>query len=282
MPSLTNAMESDQRKKIGELNKLASTIIQDPLYSNQIHRFIDILVNLDLSESNELYIETVIRCLAKIFNFYIDSREFVLSKKTDSESESINSYKSHLIQWFDLVQEELLKIVRNEDEIKFSENIQKLALTTLIKFLEEEGNYQFYRGCIMVIDAILFTGKFPFRSVQNVDEYSFPSQLLSKIIKALISESTYNQELISVYTLYYQYDDFIHFTLQALIEVIDSYKRTNNSSVMQNIIDFIFPIRLITPTDLLPKSLQAEIKLKKRKRSKGVTGEQNYWMRLCD
>ncbi|KAJ6224950.1 hypothetical protein RDWZM_003495 [Blomia tropicalis] len=51
---------------------------------------------------------------------------------------------------------------------------------------------------------------------------------------------------------------------------------------MQNIIDFIFPIRLIPPTDLLPKSLQTEIKVKKKKRQKtGITGEHKTWIRLC-
>lgn len=92
----------------------------------------------------------------------------------------------------------------------------------------------------------------------------------------------YNQELISVYANYYQYDDFIHYTMEVLVEVIESYKRTDNSSVMQNIIDFIFPIRLIAPKDLLPKSLQAMLKTKKRKRTKGPTGEHKTWMRLCE
>lgn len=132
-------MEDDKRSQIAELNKLASTIIQDPIYSNQIIRFIDALVNLEESNADDSYIETVIRSVAKIFNFFIDSREWVLSKDTDSESEAINSYKLHLIGWYDLVIDELLKIVRNDRKTKFSLNVQKLALTTLIKFLEEEG-----------------------------------------------------------------------------------------------------------------------------------------------
>lgn len=138
MPPSTT-MENDKRSQIAELNKLASTIIQDPIHSNQIIRFIDALANLENSNAEDSYIETLIRCVAKIFNFFIDSREWVLSNDTDSESKAINSYKSYLIGWYDIVIDELLKIVSNEGKAKFSLNIQKLALTTLIKFVEEEG-----------------------------------------------------------------------------------------------------------------------------------------------
>lgn len=130
---------------------------------------------------------------------------------------------------------------------------------------------------------LLFAGKFPFRPASSEEEFNFPSHLLLKIIKSLLSESTYNQELIAEFAKYYQYDDVIHFTLKALLELIDSYQQSDNSFITQNIVDFIFPIRLITPKDLLPKSLRAESKPKKRKRSKGdLTGEHKNWMRLCE
>ncbi|XP_017487365.1 PREDICTED: nucleolar complex protein 4 homolog B-like [Rhagoletis zephyria] len=260
-------MENDKRSQIAELNKLASTIIQDPIHSNQIIRFIDALANLKNSNAEDSYIETLIRCVAKIFNFFIDSREWVLSNDTDSESKAINSYKSYLIGWYDIVIDELLKIVSNEGKAKFSLNIQKLALTTLIKFVEEEG-------------------KFPFRPASTEQEFNFPSQFFSAIIRSLLSETTYNQELIAEFVKYYQYDDVIHFTLKALLEQIDSYQQTDNSFIAQNIVDLIFPIRLITPKDLLPKSLRAESKeKKKRKRSKGAQiggREHTNFMRLCE
>lgn len=135
----SHTMDTDRQTQITELNKLASKIIQDPIYSNKITHFIDALANLDASSTQELYNDTVLRCVGKIFNFYIDSREFVLSKRTDGENEALNLYKKHLIRWYNLVVDELLKIVSNLGEVKFSLNIQKLALNTLIKFLEEEG-----------------------------------------------------------------------------------------------------------------------------------------------
>lgn len=140
-------MDSDQkRKQVVEYQKLASTIIQDPIYSNQIQRFIEALASLNTSDkvADELYIDTLIRCVGKIFTFYIDSRELVLSRNTDPTNESINQYKLHLIRWYDRVVDELCRIVRNADlDAQFSLNIQKLALITLIKFVEEEGNFAY-------------------------------------------------------------------------------------------------------------------------------------------
>lgn len=97
----------------------------------------------------------------------------------------------------------------------------------------------------------------------------------------MISESVYNQELISVYATYYQYDDFIHYTLQALHEIIDTC-RGDNDIVLLNIIDFIHPIRLIAPEGLLPKALQPEVKERKKRKQKGPTGVHKTWIRLCE
>src|SRR5699024_3389734 len=75
-----------------------------------------------------------------------------------SESQAINSYKLHLIGWYDIVIDELLKILRNDRKSKFSLNIQKLALSTLIKFLEEEG-----KSLDFVIVNLVFTFIFHFQ-----------------------------------------------------------------------------------------------------------------------
>lgn len=134
---------------------------------------------------------------------------------------------------------------------------------------------------MLFYNKTLFLGKYPFRE-SDENDLSFPVKLLKKIIDTLIVENVYNQELISIYSEHYQYDDFIHFTMKLLIDKIDEYKTNDNVNIMSNIIDFIHPIRLIRPDDLLPKCLQIGDTIIKKKKRKNKKHEHRAWRRLCE
>ncbi|OTF78355.1 hypothetical protein BLA29_007346, partial [Euroglyphus maynei] len=167
----------------------------------------------------------------------------------------INKFKSWLITLYESTITLFIEILENKQS-NYSLKLRQLCLESLIKFIEEEG-------------------KFPYRSAVDDDEISFPVELLERIVRSLISEQVYNQELISFYSKY-QYDDFIHFTMKILHKIIDENKGSNDQNLILNIIEMIFPIRLITPEDLLPKSLQSEFKIKKSK------NERTNQIRLCE
>nr|XP_046918520.1 nucleolar complex protein 4 homolog B-like [Dermatophagoides farinae] len=240
-----------------EFNKITSDILQDRKNVNRIIDLIDILSNLDEIQASNLYAESLIRCLSKIWTNYIDSREMVLLKDDDTDQYSkINKFKSWLITLYESTISLFIRILENK-ESNYSLKLRQLCLELLMKFVEEEG-------------------KFPYRYATNNDEISFPVVLLEKIVRSLISELTYNQELIAFYSKY-QYDDVIHFTMTILHKIIDENKGNDKQNLMFNIIDMLSPIRLITPEDLLPKSLQSEF----RKVNKS-NNDRKTLIRLCE
>lgn len=243
MESKMNGSKSSILIPLQELNKITSDILQDRKNANRIIDLIDTLANLDSIQAGNLYIESLIRCLSKIWTNYIDSREMVLFKDDDTGQHSkINKFKSWLISLYESTINLFSGILENKQS-NYPLKLRQLCLESLIKFVEEEG-------------------KFPYRSAIHNDEISFPVELLERIVRSLISELFYNQELITIYSKY-QYDDLLHFTMKILHKIIDENKGCNNQNLILNIIEMLFPIRLIAPEDLLPKSLQSEFKIKK-------------------
>lgn len=261
----------EDKSLINYVTKLASEVLEDRKKTNNIEDLIGKLGSLvklsgdDEQKPSGPYVDSLIKNLKKIFTYLLDSREMVLFSEiqADSTNVSSNSYKNLLIKLYDSFVGSLVEILKDENNV-FSESNRSSALLTLIKFVEEEG-------------------KFPFRQMNSNEnnETSFPCQVLSRTISSLISSSKFNQELINVYTNYYEYDDFIHFTMKQLIILMETLYSNQmfNEHIVTNLLDFIYPIRLLRPNDLLSK--QPEVKIQ-RKRRKGAKGIRNAFIRLCE
>ena len=137
-----------KRSEISEINKLASSILEDRKKSNYIVDLIDKWKEID--ETNEQICETLLRCLAKIFTYFIDSREMVLIE-TDlkKQNSSLNIYKTWLIKLYETVIDLFLVVISSQEK-QFSFNIQKLSLLSIIKFIEEEGNLFYFFPQILI------------------------------------------------------------------------------------------------------------------------------------
>lgn len=118
-------------------------------------------------------------------------------------------------------------------------------------------------------------GKFPFRQAVDSDSLSFPVDVLEKILRIIASPNFHSQDLNNLYCKYYRYDDFIHFSLKILHQIIDENHDSSNSNLIANFFDLLSPIRLITPDDLLPRSLSL-------KKKSGPKDAHKTWVRLCE
>lgn len=127
-------------ESIVRINKLTSSILEDRKNANKITELLNELAVVDSEKQGEAFIENLIKCLGKIFNNFIDNREMVLLIESNDKAKIVNSYKTWLVKLYETLINVLVDILEDKCN-KFPSRVRKVVLATLIKFIEEEGNF---------------------------------------------------------------------------------------------------------------------------------------------
>lgn len=131
---------------IVRINKLTSSVLEDRKNVNKITELMNELALAESEKQSDAFIENLIKCLGKIFNNFIDTREMVLLIESSDKAKKLNSYKTWLVKLYETLLNVLFGMLEDSNN-KFSIRIRKVVLVTLIKFIEEEGKNLF---CLVV------------------------------------------------------------------------------------------------------------------------------------